>query len=331
MYAGRRYPLLQTLHWSRMDWAIPMAWSALVTVLYQSGVRLAIPWLPISVVGVAVAFYLGFKNSESYGRLWEARKIYGAIVNASRHWAYSVRDLPAATSEGDVNGIAERMVHRHVAWMDALRHQLRELRAWEHHDPQAQRARNWSVPPESTEDLRDVLAPNLSEQELDYVLSKINPAAHLLAEQSRDLTELRRQSHIDGFAHVHLQWVLQDLMTQQGKAERIKNYPFPRQYATVNTYFAWLFVLLIPMGMLTTFGDLDSRYTVWLTIPFSTVVSWVFLTTDRIGDWSENPFEGLPNDIPITSMSRGIERDLRQMLDEQELPEPRALQGKISF
>ena len=144
MYAGRRYPLLQTLHWSRMDWAIPMAWSALVTVLYQSGVHLAIPWLPISVVGVAVAFYLGFKNSESYGRLWEARKIYGAIVNASRHWAYSVRDLPAATSEGEVNGIAERMVHRHVAWMDALRHQLRQLRVWEHHDPQAQRARTWS-------------------------------------------------------------------------------------------------------------------------------------------------------------------------------------------
>lgn len=332
MYVGRRYPLTQTLHWSRMDWFLPLVWSALVTVLYHAGLQmLAIPWLPISVVGVAVAFYLAFKNSESYERMWEARKIYGAIVNASRHWAYSVRDLPGATAEGDVDGIAERMVHRHVAWMDALRHQLRRLKSWEHHDRQAKRARTWSVPPESTEDLRDVLAGNLSERESDYVLSKINPAAHLLGEQSRDLAELRRQGSIDGFTHIHLQELLQELMTQQGKAERIKNFPFPRQYATVNTYFAWLFVLLIPMGMLTTFGDLSSQYAVWLTIPFSTAVSWVFLTADRIGDWSENPFEGLAHDIPITSMSRGIERDVRQMLDEQQLPEPRPLQGNISF
>ena len=82
---------------------------------------------------------------------------------------------------------------------------------------------------------------------------------------------------------------------------------------------------------MTTFGDLSSQYAVWLTIPFSTAVSWVFLTADRIGDWSENPFEGLAHDIPITSMSRGIERDIRQMIDELELPEPRPLQGKISF
>ena len=166
---------------------------------------------------------------------------------------------------------------------------------------------------------------------MDYVLSKINPAAHLLGEQSRDLAALRLSHLIDGFAHVHLQELLQEMMTQQGKAERIKNFPFPRQYATVNTYFAWLFVFLIPMGMLTTFGELSAPYALWLTIPFSTLVSWVFLSADRIGDWSENPFEGLAHDVPITSMSRGIERDIRQLLDEQDLPDPRPLQGEISF
>ena len=329
MYTGRRFPLFQTLHWSRLDWFVPLAWSSTITSLHAFGVhQLAIPWLPISVVGVAVAFYLGFKNNKSYDRLWEARKIYGAIVNASRHWAYSVRDLP--TGEGGGAEVAERMVHRHVAWMDALRHQLRKLKSWEHDDAQARRARTWSVPPESQEDLRDVLAPNLPGAELDYVLSKLNPAAHLLGRQSKDLAELRRAGAIDGFSHVHLQEMLQELMTQQGKAERIKNFPFPRQYATVNTYFAWIFVGLIPMGMLTTFGANES-HGVWLTIPFATIVSWVFLCADRIGDWSENPFEGLANDVPITSMSRGIERDVRQMIDEDELPEPRAMQGKISL
>ena len=58
----------------------------------------------------------------------------------------------------------------------------------------------------------------------------------------------------------------------------------------------------------------------WLTIPFATLVSWVFLTADKIGDWSENPFEGLANDVPIKNMARGIERDIRQMLDETDLP-----------
>ena len=70
---------------------------------------------------------------------------------------------------------------------------------------------------------------------------------------------------------------------------------------------------------------------VWLTIPFATAVSWVFLTTDKIGDWSENPFEGLANDVPITAMARGIERDLLQMIGEEELPPERQPAGMILY
>ena len=65
----------------------------------------------------------------------------------------------AGLSHGEIDGIAVRMVHRHVAWMDALRHQLRRLKSWEHQDKQAERARNWVTPPERKEDLREVLAP----------------------------------------------------------------------------------------------------------------------------------------------------------------------------
>ena len=219
---------------------------------------------------------------------------------------------------------------RHVAWMDVLRHQLRRLTTWEHDSPRFRRLREVTRVPELQENLPDELARTLSEREASEVLSQINPAAHLLANQSRQLAGLRRRGLIDGFAQLHLQTVLQELMAQQGKAERIKNFPFPRQYATVNSIFAWLFTFLVPFGLLNQFAGLGDGV-VWLTVPFSGLVGWVFLTADQIGEWSENPFEGLANDVPISSMVRQIERDVRQMMGQTDLPPVREPDGMIQF
>ncbi|MGF1468188.1 MAG: bestrophin family protein [Sandaracinaceae bacterium] len=329
MHIGRRYRLRETLWWSRGAIVQPFLWALAVTALYElAGLHwLAIPWLPTSAIAIAVAFYLGFKNNASYDRLWEARKIWGAIVNASRSWAFSARDLVRApdgarAADVDVHAVRRELVLRHVAWMDALRHQLRKLKSWEHHGPVFDRYRRGARVAEYEEDLGEVLGGTLDAEERDRVLSMINPAAHLLARQSERLGELRRDGLIDGFGLLVLQNLLIELMAQQGKAERIKNFPFPRQYATVNAFFAWLFAVLVPMGMLEAFGPPGSGR-IWLTVPFATIVSWVFLTTDRIGDWSENPFEGLANDVPITSMARGIERDIRQMIGQTDLPPAR--------
>ncbi len=315
-----------------------MLWASLVTVAHEllGWNWLSIPWLPLSAVAVAVAFYLGFKNNASYDRLWEARKIWGAIVNASRSWTFSARDLISTDFEGhaeaddaQLNRHRVELMLRHVAWMDALRYQLRKLQTWEHQGEAFDTLRKETGVPEHLENLRDVLAPNLSTEELDEALAQINPAARLLANQSRHLGQLRSARLLDGFSHMHLQALIVELMTQQGKAERIKNFPFPRQYATVNFFFAVIFCALVPLGMLEAFRDLGGA--VWATIPFATLVSWVYLTTDRIGDWSENPFEGLANDVPISSMARGIERDIRQMLDQTELPPARTPSQNLLF
>lgn len=90
-----------------------------------------------------------------------------------------------------------------------------------------------------------------------------------------------------------------------------------------------IFCALVPLGMLEAFADLGRA--VWATIPFAALVCWVYLTTDRIGDWSENPFEGLANDVPISSMARGIERDIRQMVGETELPPARMPEDNMLF
>ncbi|MCA9656926.1 MAG: hypothetical protein KC486_01150 [Myxococcales bacterium] len=337
MHTGHRYRLLQTLQWSRRAIIFPFLWAVVATVTFHFGGLewLALPTLPMSLIGIAVAFYLGFKNNASYDRMWEARKIWGAIVNASRSWAFGARDLVSAVHGGDASAdelqaARAELVHRHVAWLDALRHQLREVKPWEHNDASYMRLRRATGVAEYQEELRDVLGGHLPAAEVDAVLAKINPAAHLLANQSRRLAELRARGLLDGFAHLKLQGLLDELMTQQGKAERIKNFPFPRQYATVNSFFAGLFSLLVPFGLIHEFAALG-HHAVWLTIPFATIVSWVFLTTDKIGDWSENPFEGLANDVPITAMARGIERDILEMIDHRELPPPRKPNGMILY
>lgn len=105
------------------------------------------------------------------------------------------------------------------------------------------------------------------------------------------------------------------------QANEFKNFPFPRQYASVALWMTLIFSVLIPFGLLSIFHDTQS-HTVWLTIPFSALLIWVFFLMEMIGDFSENPFEGTYNDVPITTISRGIEIDLKEMLNEKNKPQP---------
>lgn len=69
-------------------------------------------------------------------------------------------------------------------------------------------------------------------------------------------------------------------------------------------------------------GTFMQGYTVWFNIPFSAIITWAFHTLDTVGKSSVNPFEGSANDVPITQISRTIEIDMRDMLDESDLPQP---------
>lgn len=108
------------------------------------------------------------------------------------------------------------------------------------------------------------------------------------------------------------------LYEHQGKCERLKNFPYPRQFATINLIFVWVFIALLPFAMHSEFHKLGA--TPWLAIALTVLVSWVFHTMDKVGSASENPFEGGPNDVPISAMSRGIEIDLLEMADAREVP-----------
>ena len=338
MQAGRRYSLLQTINWTKKYILIFLIIDSIPVLLYHKlGLEwMHIPWQPISLIGIAVAFYLGFKSNSSYERLWEARKIWGGIVNASRSFTVMVRDFinndeaAQKLSDNELTKLRKKVVHRHVAWLHALAIELRKAKDWEHKTAKDISLRK-SLGVDYSEEKFLKLKEYLSEEDYNYVMSKGNRSSHLLSTQSRHFMQLRQGGLVEHFRHLAMQQQITELYALQGKSERIKNFPFPRQYATVNYFFVIMFIILLPFGMLDVFTRLEQNYWIWFSIPFSVIGSWVFWMMEIIGDYSENPFEGLYNDVPITSMARSIEIDIRQMLDETDLPEPMQPTGDLKI
>jgi putative membrane protein len=219
---------------------------------------------------------------------------------------------------------------RHVAWLTALRYQLRESRIWEStNKPDSAEYRNrWFRVDELDNKLVDAVRPYLSEKEFAHVMQASNKATRIIALQSAHLRELTEKGLIEDFRHMELQGLLTSFYDHQGASERIKNFPYPRQYATINLWFIKIFVLLLPLGMLQEFENFGENI-VWLNIPFSVLCGWVFTTMEKIGEASESPFEGSANDVPITAISRTIEIDLREMLGDTDIPAPLKPQNNI--
>ncbi len=319
MHVGKNYSLWEFLVWTKRDILILAIVSAIPTVMHYLGWLRGfhIPWVAIALVGTAAAFIIGFKNTQTYNRLWEARQIWGAIVNGSRSWGIMTRDFVDDNQETH-----RELVYRHIAWLTALRHQLRKPQTWENQDkPHNKQYRQFYRVPEWESSLEEDLNGFLSETEKQEILKNKNRATQIIAHQSKRITELKNAGKITDFEYVQLEKQLTDFYEQQGKCERIKNFPYPRQFSSITMFLVWLFVGMLPFGLVGEFDKLEHGW-VWLNIPVCTIVSWVFTAMDKVGEATENPFEGGANDIPMCSMSRTIEIDLREMLGETELPDP---------
>lgn len=294
-----------------------------------------IPWLPLSVIGTAVAFYIGFKNNQAYDRLWEARKIWGAIINSSRAWGAMVKAYVGNQfteqdySEAERHAIHTKLMYRHIAWLYALRSQLLLPTPWEHisqgkHMRKAteSRMKRYGIGLLGDMDTEQCLMNYLPKDEHDRLINYKNTATQIIDQQSQDLADLRSKNLIDDFRHMELQNILNEFYVHQGKCERIKKFPLPRQYGSMSFIFVGLFIFLLPFGMTTAFHDMAGHWGHLVSIPLTVMVAWVYLTMELIGDYSENPFEGLGNDIPMLSLCRVIEIDLKEMLGETDIPKP---------
>ncbi|GMQ24325.1 bestrophin family ion channel [Algoriphagus sp. oki45] len=318
MYVKRNYSLWMTVRWSKKSLINGLIYSAVIVILYEiSHIPFSLPWQPISVIGVAVAFFLGFKNNSSYDRAWEARKIWGAIVNDSRTFATAILSLPG--SEVTFSWKKE-MIFRHLAWLVALKHALRKGKSWEHNLP----IENMVFTPSFKEEIKEGLNPEikkyLSTEEWEQLQTFSNFPTHLLKRQSLELEKIHQTGNLDSYKQVWLHQLISRFYDTQGMSERIKNFPFPRQYASTGLWITYIFCALIPFGLLDIFEQSPAMH-YWLTVPFSGIIIWIFFLVDRIGDYSENPFEAGYNDVPISSITRVIEIDLLEMLGEKDIPE----------
>ncbi len=329
--------------WTRFESFGFFIYCAVIVALYffLDLTWIKIPWTPLALIGTAVAFVIGFQNNAAYGRIWEARKIWGGIVNTSRTFGMYVQDMVNNEhtrnhlDEESLQAIIKQLTYRHIAWMTALRHAMRSSRPWET-IMNERTNKEWGDmmhPPEWKVDLEEDLKPYLDEEDMKYVMSKNNKQTAILYRQSHQLEQLKQRGLIWEFSFLQIESVIEELFTLQGKSERIKNFPYPRHFATLNHYFMWIFVWLLPLAIVPQFAEIGTemiaaqpvigKLFVWLSIPFYVAVAWVFHTMERIGRTGENPFEGSANDVPISTIARGIEIDLRQNLGEsdEEIPE----------
>lgn len=304
-------------------------WMTIVTALYYytEWEWLAIPWLPVGAVGTAVAFYLGFKNNQSYDRLWEARKIWGAIVNSCRMWASIVQ---TSLNKMDQNA-AHHLVRRQIGWTYTLRQQLLVPTAWEH-------VNSFGHISVLNQNRRDIInrfyADELATIDFPYFLQGLespmvngyeNQTTFILYKQTELLQQLFEENKLDRIKQFEMQKIINDFFEHQGKLERIKKFPLPRQYGSFSFVFVCIFVALLPFGIVGQFSKMGDGW-VWLSIPFGVIVGWVYIVMELIGDYSENPFEGLFNDIPMLSICRTIEIDARQIIGDENIPP--AIQAK---
>lgn len=306
--------------------AIVFVISGLVFVLYNflHITSIAIPFLPVATIGTAVAFYVGFKNNSAYDRLWEARRIWGSITNASRMWGAMVMDVVASRHNSlEAAAVKKQLLYRHMAWMNMLRLQLRRnpvfKESWYVSSPKLQVVRDVFGDEKFEHHAHEAMSKFLSADERKEFEHKANIASALMKQQNEDLIKLKNKGWLDEYEHSDMSKLILEFYNQQGASERIKSFPFPRQYASFSTVFVFIFIGLLPFSLIGELAKLNAGIT-WMVIPFTMLISWVFVVMEQIGDASENPFDNSINDIPMTAICRNVEIEFREMLGEKELP-----------
>jgi ion channel-forming bestrophin family protein len=327
MFVGRIIPFKIIFSFAWRSWLVYLLYSTALVLIYKFLCKsIVIPFLPISLIGTAVAFLIGFKNNSSYERLWEARRIWGSIINASRTLGIFVTDTIVSNNDSEIEKIKKEILYRHIGYVNAIRVQLRSKTVWDMDDVANKVVRKLTH--FHTDSLLEELSKFIDKEELDTYKNKQNVATHIMATQNKDLAKLKKMGAVSELNSIEIAKLYSEFYNQQGACERIKSFPFPRQYAFFSRLFVYVFIAILPFGLLNEFAKLNENM-VWLTIPFNLIVSWIFFTMEVVGDTSENPFENGINDVPLTAMCRTIEIDLMQMMNEPNVPERIVAENKI--
>lgn len=247
---------------------------------------LELPTLPLSVVGAAIGIFVSFRTNQAYDRWWEGRKLWGALINESRHWSSQ------ATKYVDDQSEQHRLVHRHTAYVHALRCLLRKQ------DPFGD--------PDFMERMLAVGG------DVDALREESNLTHALLDQQLEDLVALNRAGALGDLRLQSMDETLRALINIQGGCERIKKTPMPPLYGLLANRLVELYALLFPLAVVERMG--------WWTIPVNLLVCTAFSLIAEAGRVLEDPFTFFFNGLPLSAFSRMIEVNARQRLGESDLP-----------
>lgn len=288
MLLNKRIPASFILNKIKYDLAYVLIVSLLIlfiTDLYDE----LLPEMPLTIpafIGTAISILLSFKLNQSYDRWWEARKVWGSIVNDSRSLVLQLQALTAKGSEAMVRKIALRQ----VAWCYSLGQSLRGLNPIENLEKFI-----------STEDLEEIKQHN-------------NKSLAILQLHSRDIKELKDNNQLELFSQLQLDNTLVRLCDAQGKSERIKSTVFPVTYRLFLHAIIYLFVITLSISLRNVGGLFE--------IPLLLVISSAFFLLEKSATHMQDPFENRPTDTAMTAIARTIEINIKQLLKEPEIPQP---------
>lgn len=242
--------------------------------------------MPFTVLGIALSIFLGFRNQATYARWWEGRILWGRLVNVARTYCRQVNTLLGG-DDPEVKVYQRQLTYRMIAFVHALRLHLREEATWEELGMFLQASeRQW-----------------LAEER-----HKPMAVLHWMGQRHRMALD---RGWVDVFHLPLLEQSLVESTTIMGACERIKNTPVPVSYTELTHRIVAIYVLILPFGLMGSFGDLAPLADV--------IIAYAFLGLDAVGSQLENPFETDPNDLPLSQLSRMIENDLRSRIGDTDL------------
>ena len=269
---------------------------------------LEIPTGSLQVVGLFIAFFLVFMSQKSYERWWEARMIWGDVVNKSRSWAMQVNHLldpekvKLKLADKDLSAFRKELIYGQIGFVNALRLHLRKQK-----------------------DFSKVKA-FFTDEEFEFIASKTNIPTQILDLQASKVRYALGEGVEEVIVQAELNKVLKDLYDFQGMSERIKNTVFPKPYTFFARLIVYVYVIILPIYLINAFlGDANTDLD-FFAIPLAVFICLVFYSLTKLAEQYENPFENTVHDIPLTAICNTIEVDLRELCGEK--PEKLAADDK---
>ena len=257
---------------------------------YFEANALNIPIAIPTIIGTIISLLLAFKSNQAYDRWWEARIIWGAIVNDSRTLSrqiVSFIDNPYELDE--VEHFKKRFIKRQIAWCNALSQSLRGFKA------------------------QNGLERYLEKTELSYIKNQRNVTVALLELHAMDLKKALNEGWINEYQQIEIDKTITALCNHMGGSERIKNTIFPVTYSKYINMSIHLFIVLLPFGLIEYFG--------YIEVPLVVAIATFFLLVEKMAVHLQDPFENKPTDTPTTTICRNIEKDLCQLIDDHKMYE----------